>query len=154
MEVFIGSKIAKAFLKYVSLILCLYLYSGCATTSLKGSFVADGDVFSQKEFQPTHCYSGDREYFFGVDLTSKTDPMQVRILQDPVQGTFVKVTQESSGGHHEILFDSSSCKSLEGVLKQTKWEVNEIRDMSGELEMDCTVSGVSVKGKIIFNHCH
>lgn len=113
-----------------------------------------GPALGQKAFQPTNCYSGDREYFFGVDLTSKSDPMQVRIIQDPIKGTFVKVLSGTSNGGSEMLFDAASCKVLQGNLRQTKWRVNEIRDMSGELELDCTFSGETIRGSIVFNHCH
>jgi hypothetical protein len=128
--------------------------SGCATTKLQGSFATEGPVLGQKTFQPTSCYSGDREYFFGVDLTSKVDPMQIRILQDPVKGTFVKVITGAEGTSSELLFDGVSCKVLRGNLQQTKWRVNDIRDMSGELELDCDASGETIRGTIVFHHCH
>lgn len=132
----------------------LCVFTGCASTSLRGSFVTEGSVLGQKTFQPTSCYSGDREYFFGVDLTSKADPMQIRILQDPVKGTFVKVITGAESVGSEILFDGSSCKVLHGNLQQTKWRVNEIRDMSGQLELDCDASGERIRGNIVFHHCH
>jgi hypothetical protein len=144
----------KEFLNWILVLLVPLTFASCASTKLNGSFLTEGPAFANKEFQPTNCYSGDREYFFGVDLTSKTDPMQIRVLQDPVKGTFVRIVNTGSEKQEEFVFDSNSCKSLRGVLKQTKWEVNEIRDMSGELELDCTVSGSSVKGNIVFQHCH
>ncbi len=128
---------------------------GCAHTKLDGSFSIEGPEWGEMTFQPAVCHSGDREYFFGVDLKSKTDSMTVRILQDPVKGTFLKVVGARDGKPNEILFDQASCKVLEGNLKQTKWRVNEIRDMSGELDVDCsTPNGEMIRGKITFIHCH
>jgi hypothetical protein len=144
-------------MKILSLV-CVVLFvccSACVSTKLNGSFSIESSSLGQKSFLPNACFSGDREYFLGVDLKNKTDPLQVRILQDPVQGTFVKIVNDNSDKRTEVLFDQASCKVLRGDLKQTKWKVNDIRDMSGELEADCsTGNGDTIKGRVTFVHCH
>lgn len=138
-----------------SCLLLLVFCSCCAHTKLNGSYMMNSPNSGETSFLPTVCYSGDRQYFFGVDLKTKSDPLYVRVFQDPVQGTFLKVVSDDAGTPAEILFDKSSCSVLKGELQQTRWLVNEIRDISGELEVDCrNGNGNSIKGKVTFIHCH
>jgi hypothetical protein len=135
----------------LSLVCCV----SCVSTKVNGSFSIGIPNSDPKTFTPNLCYSGDREYFFGVDLHSKTDPVQVRIFQDPVKGTFLKVVSDESGHSSEMIFEQNACKVLAGELKETKWRVNKIRDISGELNVDCaTGSDGAIKGQITFTHCH
>ena len=90
-----------------------------------------------------------------MDLQSKSDPVQVRIYQDPVKGTFLKVVSEDAGEFSEVLFEKSMCSVMAGELTETKWRVNKIRDISGELNVDCSAGNDgTIKGKITFTHCH
>jgi hypothetical protein len=127
----------------------------CVSTKVNGSFAIGTPDSDPRTFTPNVCYSGDREYFLGVDLQSKTDPVQVRIFQDPIKGTFLKVVSDETGQSKEMLFEKNTCKVLTGELKETKWRVNKIRDISGELDIDCASGNDgTIKGKITFTHCH
>lgn len=133
----------------------ILLLSGCVSTKLTGQLNMDGRVLGNSEFSPNKCYSGDRYYFYGVDLVNQPKDTILRVVVDPVGGTVLKVTREANGAAQQVLFERDSCHVIDGQIEKTGWRVNHVEDFSGTLKLDCTTNeGEHIQGNLQFEHCH
>jgi len=109
---------------------------------------ADGH---ESSLAPESCLSGDRANFHGVDLVAP--PYVLRVVAEPLEGLGAVVID--TGSRARTLFRAASCKVLRGDIQRTGWRVNDVEDVSGDLEADCRLpSGEELHGKISFAHCH
>jgi hypothetical protein len=110
------------------------------------SFQADG-----VKILLSHCYSGDRGYFLGVDLFGETEGTVLRVLVDPLGGPRLRLVRH---GTSEV-FEGPDCQELRASVEPTGWRVNHVRDVRGSLEAACTnSSGSTFDARISFAHCH
>lgn len=109
-------------------------------------------------WRPDVCFSGEHEQFFGFILASNGlgssgSPVVLRAVVDPLDGPGLRIAGlEGRGG---LVVRPSVCERLELVVKPTGWRVNDIRDLTGSLEVRCsTAEGASVEGTVEVRHCH
>ena len=121
-------------------------------TTSSGSLAVAGPSFGEGRFAPSECSSGDREFFWGVDLRDAGRGIVVRLVSDPIRGVGLRVT---GGTGDSVFFEPGSCKLLRARIEPTGWRVNEVRDLRGRIEADCDDSrGNRVSGDLSFDHCH
>jgi hypothetical protein len=114
---------------------------GVATLSVAG-----------KEYHPSVCTSGDREYFRGVDLVDKEQGAVLRVLIDPMTGPQLRF---SGGQEPGALFGAATCSTLAAAVQPSGWRVNRVRDVSGTVDAACrSESGVALRVAVTFRHCH
>lgn len=124
--------------------------------AVSGSVEMHGPNLGEHTLAPLQCRSGDRFHFFGVDLADDRQGLTLRLIEDPALGPEIRVfSREQAGTGGGVLYRPALCRTLERRLEHTGWRINEIRDVSGSLEVDCvTGGGDSIAGKIEFSHCH
>lgn len=99
------------------------------------------------------CRSGDRESFLGVDLLAPSDGFRLRVVQDPIDGPRLKLFRRETGDGEVLTPDR--CRELRAAVRPTRWRVNEVRDVEGELAARCTLAdGTVFEVKAAFRHCH
>jgi hypothetical protein len=97
------------------------------------------------------CRSGDHELFLGVDLLAAEGGLRLRVAIDPIDGPRLKLFRE---GRAELV-DPVRCQDLKAVVRPTRWRVNEVRDVQGEVTARCTLADGSVfEAQVAFAHCH
>jgi hypothetical protein len=122
-----------------------------------GALEMSGPVAGSVRFVPESCTSGDREYFLGVDLAAARPGIEVRALIEPLGTAVVRVRSPAAEGEGGgmVLFRHDDCRVLQLEVEPSGWRVNEVRDVSGFLELDCdSLEGDHVAGRIEMNHCH
>ena len=131
-----------------------------ANPKATGTLEMSGPVAGSVRFVPESCTSGDREYFLGVDLAATQPGIEVRALIEPLGTAVVRVRRSGSEGEGEggggmVFFRHDDCRVLELEVEPSGWRVNEVRDVSGFLDLDCdSLEGDHVAGRIEMNHCH
>lgn len=121
-------------------------------TAIRGDLTMRGDQGSEILVQPEACRSGDRANFRGVDLLS--EGLVVRVVAEPIDGIAVALIDAETGERRGI-FRRSDCTVLRGDIQRTGWQINDVADVSGNLEADCRLpSGQQLRGKLVFEHCH
>jgi len=101
------------------------------------------------------CWSGDREYFLGVDLADENQGTFLRLAIDPMDGPRLRLTRGSGASAERLHFDASACRELRAEIEPTGWRVNHVRDFKGELKADCThANGTHMVAHVAFSHCH
>lgn len=123
------------------------LFAIAANTQVKGTLNANG-ALGTWSFQPDDCYSGQREGFGGVVLTSKTTPQRlVRVLNDPVRGTLLVVATQ---GQPNQIVDSTNCKRFHTKAERTNTNINDIWVVDGDVAVECA----QIAGSVTFTGCH
>lgn len=105
-------------------------------------------------WKPEICLSGEREQFFGFILESNDSPIVLRAVVDPLDGLGLRIVgwQENPAG---VVFRPATCERLELVVEPTGWQVNDIQDLSGRLDLSCaTEKGGRIEGRVEVRHCH
>ena len=134
----------------LSALLIAVTLTGCVHTRVGGRLSIE-TASPAAAFAPERCWSGAREYFYGVDLASGNSQARLRVLLDPLGGPVLKL---SSGGGVRLL-SGDKCSVLKVDLKPTGWRVNGVRDFSGTLSLDCEPEpGTHIQGDLSFTHCH
>lgn len=141
------------------------LLSGCGLSSVlrEAKDVANPSVAGELAFRapqgepvswrPDVCFAGEYEQFFGFILRANGSPVVLRAAIDPLDGPGLRIVglQGSSG----LVVRPDACERLELVVERTGWEVNEIQDLSGALDVRCTAEdGTSIEGSVEVRHCH
>ena len=115
-----------------------------------GTLLLDG-----QEFHLSQCYSGDRDYFLGVDLRDASTGLVLRLVIDPLGATHVRITQRGTDGPSVLLLSPPECRDLHAEVEPTGWYVNKVRDVRGSVEGECrSESGARVQVSLRFSHCH
>lgn len=101
------------------------------------------------------CWSGDREYFLGVDLADRAQRVFLRLLIDPMDGPRLRLVDGTGESRATAVLTPQVCSKLAADVRPTGWRVNTVRDMSGFVEAECeTDSGRSLRVSATFTHCH
>lgn len=105
-------------------------------------------------FEPTQCASGELYSFYGVELVDATKPYRIRIVDDPITGVHV-VTRFDNQQRANIVFDRSVCRVMTIHAAFTGWQVNEVRELAGTADLDCSLpDGSAIHGRVDFKNCH
>jgi hypothetical protein len=104
---------------------------------------------------PSHCYSGAREYFHGVDLVDPSSHTLLRVVVDPILGPRLRLVEGGDGEPRVTLLDREQCRVLDAEVDPTAWRVNHVRDVSGHLRLECRGGdGRWLRADLTFSHCH
>ena len=106
------------------------------------------------DLAPRYCRSGQPRAFQGVDLAADgDDPALVRVVEDPIAGTRVRV-EHARGGAPWVL-DAAHCTTLASDVHGTSVAINRVGVVAGVLDLDCTADdGTRVRGAVRFDQCH
>jgi hypothetical protein len=122
-----------------------------------GTLVSTGPTFGGPwTFELARCASGQHTQFFGVDLVAKHDKnLVMRIVEDPIRGTIVKLNVVGKGAARFI--ERAECTTWDIAIKPTHTTVNGIRLVDGHVELACTFPGDqpgTLAGRIEFRRCN
>lgn len=123
--------------------------------TVSGSLIVHKADGNELRWTPDHCASGDLEYFVGFDFLSSKDAGQLRALLDPIAGPAVRWKSGAGESQHVEVLHRSDCTRLDLDVQPTAWRVNEVREFTGHIELQCTTAdGSRIEGHIAVDHCH
>lgn len=136
------------------------LLAACAAAQLGGVIhpTVSGSIRidrggSASEWSPDRCVSGDLAYFAGFDFQSSRDGAQLRAAQSAVDGPVVRWSDGST--QPAIIVRAADCAALEVDAHPTAWQVNDVREFAGHVELHCTLAdSTRIDGRIDVDHCH
>ena len=121
--------------------------------SVSGELTLRGAQGEAVRWRPDSCLSGEVEQFFGFILGSDGSPVVLRAVIDPLDGSGLRVV--GLEGADGVVFRREACERMELIVEPSGWQVNEIRDLNGRLDVSCSIAGVgSVEGSVEVRHCH
>jgi Zn finger protein HypA/HybF involved in hydrogenase expression len=127
---------------------------------LSGSIEVRHPELGQWSMEPTLCWSGQRQGYYGVQLGSKTTPCWLYISRAGARSGKLVVELQKKGSGSK-LYKLRGCEKLEGSLHRSgNIRVNRIHPMRGELRIDCDIKDEkgkkrgSVSGEVSFSMCH
>lgn len=119
-----------------------------SSSTLEGSVTAGG-ALGTWSFTPDDCSSGQRQGFFGVQLSASTDPARrIRVVRDAVRGDAVVVEEPSQ--RRRTVIDSSQCRRFDVQVGQTNTSINDVWVMEGRAILECDL----LSGSVSFSGCH
>lgn len=122
--------------------------------SVTGEIVVRAAAGEPLSWKPDSCRTGEREQFFGFVLGASGSPVVLRAVLDPLDGPGLRLTG-LEGTSPQVVVREAVCRTLDLTVQPTGWIVNDFRDVSGTLEVSCTLDdGVSLEGKLAISHCH
>jgi hypothetical protein len=112
-------------------------------------------VVGGTEYRLSRCFSGDREYFLGVDLTDGAQETVLRVVIDSVEGARLRLTRSKGGVANVVILGAEDCRELQATVEPTGWVINRVRDVKGEVRAECTArDGTELRAQMAFTHCH
>lgn len=126
--------------RYLSLSLLLLLPA--CSNELKGDVAVDG-----KAFELSSCRSGAVYGFVGVELKSKQGA-KLRFAQAPTgEAVAFYIASGNSTG-----VELGTCGSFQ--VSQQNSTINDVKNVEGKGQVECTGAGHTVKGSFSFSNCH
>ena len=128
------------------------LWDSLFGTAISGSIAAEGSVVGGWVFAPDVCESGFRRSFHGVRMFSSHDSNFAFVyVEDPTRGRSIEVkVPEKDQGYR---FFEPDCGTLDATVR-TGTIINNVRSISGTINLDCKAQGGSLKGYLTFENCH
>ncbi|MEA2560945.1 MAG: hypothetical protein QOH06_2449 [Acidobacteriota bacterium] len=124
-----------------------------ASPSIAGELALRAPAGEPITWSPDACSSGEHEQFFGFILHSNGSPVVLRAVVDPLDGPGLRVV--GLEGMDGLVVRPYTCERLDLVVEPTSWRVNDIQDLSGTLDVNCTAAdGASIEGSVEVQHCH
>jgi len=118
------------------------LVVGACKNELAGELTVDG-----KPFKLDSCRSGQVFGFPGVELRSD-DGRRVRLVQTPTGEASVVVMDAGDPTGAEL----GKCGPFSQSTQNST--VNDVKNVKGHAQLDCSAEGHTVKGKVAFANCH
>jgi len=128
-------------IKCFSLSLLLLLVPACSN-ELKGDLILDGQAF-----ELSSCRSGAIYGFVGVELVSKQGA-KLRFAQTPTGEAVAFHIPDGESTGVEI----GMCGSFS--VSQQNSTINDVKNVEGKGQMDCSAAGHTLKGSFKFSNCH
>lgn len=119
-----------------------------------GKFFVQSKLLGTRTLEPSVCTAGARQYFLGADLTDPGSDVVLRLVVDPVEGPAVRLFSSKAPFDESVVFHRSDCGVFHFSLGNTGWRVNDVRDFSVSLQLDCGREGERVTGSATAKHCH
>lgn len=124
-----------------------------ASPAVQGELAVRAPQGEPVAWRPDACLSGEHEQFFGFILGADGSPVVLRAVVDPLDGPGLRVV--GLEGADGVVVRPGMCERLDLVVEPTGWRVNDVRDLSGTLDVSCTTAdGASVEGSLEVRHCH
>jgi len=148
---------------FATALLLPLLLAGCAVTQVAGVMhptVSGGIVLSRTDgtdlhWTPDRCTSGDVARFVGFDFLSTHDEGHLRVVLEPIDGPAVRWTQGAGSTQDRIVLHRADCARLDVDVQPTAWEVNDVREFAGYVDLLCdSPGGLRFEGRIVVDHCH
>jgi hypothetical protein len=144
------------------LLLPLALLAGCAKTSIAGVPGVGGPAvenatlsIGDQQFRFDACSSGDLLEFLGVDLVDRQGGAAVRLVIDPSDGPRIRILYGAGGARQRVDLTAARCRQFEANAQPTSWMVNDVRDVSGFVDVECAGDpGPAISLHARFSHCH
>ena len=136
---------------------------GCAMTqvasvmhpTMSGGIVLRRIDGTEQHWTPDRCSSGDIARFVGFDFLSTHDEGHLRVVLEPIDGPAVRWTYGSGSTQDRTVLRHADCARLDVDVHATDWHVNDVRDFSGYVDLQCaSPAGLQVEGRIAVDHCH
>jgi hypothetical protein len=100
------------------------------------------------------CASGESQGFFGVDLTSESPRLALRVSVDPIAGPRARLMRDSAIGLETYVLDRDRCSILQANLVKQPIKVGGITLLAGKIEIDCAVEGgTNIVAEASFQNC-
>ena len=113
---------------------------------------ADG---TRLHWTPDQCSSGAHALFVGFDFLSTLDDGHLRVVLEPVDGAALRWTSGTGSAQERIVLHRADCTRLDVDVHPTAWEVNDVREFAGYVDIQCAApDGLQVEGRIGVDHCH
>lgn len=126
-----------------------------ATPTVAGEIVIHTTGAEPLTWRPDACQTGEIEQFFGFLFAASGSPVVLRAVLDPLDGPGLRITGLEGTPPYGLVVRPSDCRVLDLRVQPTAWWVNEMRDVSGSLDLSCTLNGgVSLEGSVEVSHCH
>lgn len=126
-----------------------------ATPTVAGEIVIRTSGAEPVTWKPDVCQTGEIEQFFGFLFAASGSPVVLRAVLDPLDGPGLRITGLEGTPPYGLVARPADCRTLDLRVQPTRWWVNEMRDVSGSLDVSCTLeSGVSLEGSVEVSHCH
>jgi hypothetical protein len=108
------------------------------------------------------CYSGQRESYFGaIAHGPEGSGVAIKFVKDSLKGWTAVINKADTckAGVEKseckaIVLSANECKTLDVDLATTNTTVNDVRVVEGKATIDCASDTGSIKGELIFTHCH
>ncbi|NOZ10954.1 MAG: hypothetical protein GXP09_07955 [Gammaproteobacteria bacterium] len=119
------------------------------SSDIEGSLRTSGHL-GDTAFVPVSCESGQALGFFGVELSSESQPgRRIRLLRDAIKGSIVTV--EVAGASQPLaVFSSADCRLIDVNVRKTNTIVNSIYVVEGQASIECP----GLVGTVRFGGCH
>ncbi len=139
------------------------LLAGCAVTqvgsvmhpTVSGGIVVRRTDGTELHWTPERCSSGDAALFVGFDFLSAHDEGHMRVVVEPIDGPALRWSFGPGTTQSQIVLHRSDCARLDVDVHATDWHVNDVRDFSGSVDLQCDApGGVRIEGRIAVDHCH
>ena len=128
-------------IKCLSFSLLLLLLPACSN-ELKGDVTVD-----DQGFELSSCRSGEVYGFVGVELVSKQGA-KLRFAQTPTGEAFAFYIPVGESTGVEI----GKCGAFQ--VSQQSSTINDVKNVEGKGQLDCSAAGHTLKGSFSFSNCH
>jgi hypothetical protein len=145
------------------LVLAALVLAGCGTIqearqvanpAVAGEVVIRTPSGEPVTWTPAFCQTGEIEQFFGFVLGASDSPVVLRAVLDPLDGPGLRVTGVEGTPPYGFVVHPADCRVLDLRVQPTRWRVNEMRDVSGSLDVSCSLGDLSLEGSVEVSHCH
>jgi hypothetical protein len=134
------------------------IVGGCMESEAGGALQSADGVLGTWQFTPDDCQSGQRTSFYGVTMTDEDNPtIKVRYVEDVLQGRILQVRNPKTGKY--LQFKEDQCTVFEGGAETQSSKVNDISNIDGHINVDCTYEDPEagkghIWGTLTFENCH
>ena len=138
----------------VGLILCALPSCGGGGDGLDGRLSVRSEEYGSWSMSPTTCSSGQRQLFFGVDLSEDGDVERgVRIVGDPVDGYSLSMNIPGHDLAVVIREPASACEQFDLHVERSNTRINDIWAVGGHAQVTCRLPGLEVDADLEFSGC-
>lgn len=139
------------------------VFTGCAMTQVAGVMhptISGGVVLrrvdgTEQHWTPDRCSSGDVARFVGFDFLSTHDAGHLRVVLEPIDGPAIRWTYGAGSTQDRTVLRRADCARLDVDAQPTAWEVNDVREFAGHVDLQCDLpDGLHIEGRIAVDHCH
>lgn len=123
--------------------------------ALRGRISVRSDLHGEWTMTPTACFSGERQLFFGVDLSENGDGgTLVRLVLDPLEG--YRLAMNVPGQDIALVVDEPEgfCEVFDVHVGRTNTRVNEIWSVEGFAFITCRGPDLEIDADLEFSGCH